>query len=65
MGKGVSRNIRSARKDAGLTQEQLAKRVGVTVQAISYLELGRADPRLNTLRKIARATKTPLAELVA
>lgn len=65
MASRVSRNIRSARGNANLTRKQLAKRIGVTVQALSYLELGYGDPRLSTLRKIARATKRPLAELVA
>lgn len=45
-----------ARVEAGMTQEQLAVAIGTKQQAISRLERGRSDPKLSTLRSIARAT---------
>jgi transcriptional regulator with XRE-family HTH domain len=42
--------VRSARGRAGLTQAQLAERMGTTQSAVSRLEGGRDEPRLPTLR---------------
>lgn len=44
--------IRSARRKAGLTQEQLAGRIGSTKNYISRLENGRSDIEVATLWKI-------------
>jgi transcriptional regulator with XRE-family HTH domain len=46
----------AARKAAGLSQATLAARIGSTQSAVARLEAGRASPRLETLRRIARAT---------
>lgn len=45
--------MREARRAAGLTQVQLADRLGMQQADISRLELGRADPRLTTLMRLA------------
>lgn len=45
--------LRTARKDAGLSQSALAERVGVSQPALSQIESGNNDPRLSTVRKIA------------
>ena len=42
-----------ARKDAGLTQQELAKRTGIAQSDISKLERGNANPSLRTLRRLA------------
>ncbi|MFV0635709.1 helix-turn-helix domain-containing protein [Mitsuokella sp.] len=42
-----------ARKDAGLTQQELAKRTGIAQSDISKLESGNANPSLRTLRRLA------------
>ena len=44
--------VRRERKKAGLTQEQLAERVGTNKQYISRLENDKSDVELNTLRKV-------------
>ena len=41
------RRLRRARKDAGVTQEQLAKRLGVTQSAVSKCE--RAERRIDVI----------------
>ncbi|MDH7555724.1 MAG: CBS domain-containing protein [Candidatus Methanosuratincola sp.] len=43
------------RKKAGLTQEQLAKKAGVSQALIARIEAGTIDPRISTLRKILEA----------
>lgn len=49
-----------ARKRAGLTQQQLARRMKTTQAAIARLESGRAKPSTRTLERVAAATGTRL-----
>jgi ribosome-binding protein aMBF1 (putative translation factor) len=56
----LSATLLSARVAAGLTQEQLAKRMKTTQSVIARLETGRAMPSTRTLQKLARATGTEL-----
>ena len=58
--KHVGGRIRAARKDAGLTQDQLAGMVDKSVETISNLERGHTAPSLETLGQIAIALKHPL-----
>ncbi|MDY4410973.1 MAG: helix-turn-helix transcriptional regulator [Prevotella sp.] len=44
--------LKEERKKAGLTQEQLAERIGTKKSYISKLENGRADVQLSTLFRI-------------
>ena len=47
--------IRQARESEGLTQEQLADRIGTKKTAISHLENHAEDIKLSTLRKVTEA----------
>lgn len=47
--------LRQAREAAGLTQEQLADRIGTKKTAISRLENHAEDIKLSTLRKVSDA----------
>lgn len=47
--------IRAARGEAGLTQRQLAERLGTTQSAIARWESGRDVPRLDKFDQILRA----------
>ena len=49
-----------ARMNAGLTQTELADRIGTTQSAIARLEGGGVSPSLATLRRYAEATGTTL-----
>jgi len=48
----ISEILREARKEAKMTQEQLAEKVGTKKSYISRLENGKCDIQLSTLYKI-------------
>ena len=47
--------IAQARINAGLTQQQLAEKIGVSQKMISAWEAGYRNPKLETVRKLADA----------
>jgi predicted transcriptional regulator len=47
--------VRQARERLGITQAELAARIGSTQPAIARLEAGGVSPSLATLRRIAAA----------
>ena len=47
--------LKQARKDAGLTQDQIAKELQTTKSVISRMENHATDIRLSTLEKFAKA----------
>lgn len=47
--------IRQARKDSGITQQQLAEQVGVTKSYISRIESGSIEPSAALFLRIIRA----------
>lgn len=49
-----------ARAQAGLTQEQVAQRMGTTQAVVARLESGRVKPSTRTLERFAKATGTKL-----
>lgn len=49
-----------ARTRAGLTQEELAARMGTTQSVVARLESGRGKPSTRTLERYAKATGTKL-----
>lgn len=51
----LSREIRQLRESHGLSQRDLAERVGTTQSAIARLEAGKISPTLPTLDRIAVA----------
>ncbi len=53
--------IRSARKQARLSQQELSEAIGVSDKAISAYEVGRSAPRLKVLTKISVATNQSLS----
>lgn len=58
----IGARIKALRKQAGLTQEQLAERVGLDSRHLSRLEVGRHFPSLDSLELIASALNVPLVE---
>lgn len=62
--KTICKRIRKYRHDAGLTQEDLAEKVGVSRVYIGYVEQGRNTPSLEILSKIAKSLKVRLSDIV-
>jgi transcriptional regulator with XRE-family HTH domain len=63
-GVALADRIRQLRRKAGLSQEQLAFRAGVTTSVIRKLEQGQADnPQWTTIRAIARILDASLDDL--
>ncbi len=50
----MKNRLRELREERGLTQEELAKALGVTRQTIIAIEKGRYDPSLRLAFKMAR-----------
>ncbi len=61
---GIGMKIQNARRQAGLTQEQLAARVYVTRQAVSRWETGESEPGIDMRKLLARVLDVPVAFLL-
>lgn len=53
---GVPRMIRNARREAQMTQAELARRLGVSQPAVAKLERPGANPTVETLERVLSAT---------
>lgn len=60
----LSERIKKARKDAKLTQDQMAGQLGITKGAVSQWEAGKTEPRNDMLKKISKVTGRPMAWLM-
>lgn len=65
MRKRFAANLRRARKDAGISQEELASRCELHRTEVSLLERGGREPRLGTLMKLSAALGTTPEALAA
>ena len=61
----TGQRIKAARKKAGMTQADLAKKLGISYVNISQLEKDQRSPKLETLQRIAAALSVPVQELIA
>jgi len=59
MKEGVTNRVKEIRQELGLTQEDLAKKVGVSRQSISSIERGRYMPRLPLALKLIGLFQPP------
>lgn len=62
--KTIGRNIRMVRKATGISQTELANRVGNNKSAISRYENGMQKPSLDTLMRVADALDVDPADLL-
>lgn len=59
-----ARNLKQARLNAKLTQEQLAEKLHVTRQSVSGWELGRTEPDFETAGRLAEVFGTNVSSLL-
>ncbi len=60
----VGKQIRKFRKERGLTQKELAERVNVATGTIQQYELGKREPKLAILQRVALALGVRIEDLV-
>ena len=60
----LAENIRSYRKNRGLTQEQLAERLGITLGTVSKWERGSSEPDLGFLMDLAELFQVSVDALI-
>ncbi len=61
----IGDRIRAARKAAELSQEEVARRAGLSLKGMGEIERGDVeDPHISSLAKIARALEVPVEDLV-
>lgn len=61
--KRIGARIAALRKARGMTQDQLACRMEVSIPYLSGIERGKENPTLNTLINLAQALNLELSEL--
>ena len=59
----MKNNIGDIRKSLALSQEDLAKKTGVSRQTINSIENGKFDPSLGLVFKLIDALEKPLNEI--
>ena len=62
--KTIGKNIRAARKEAGLTQEQIAEQLKMSQLHFGRLERGERPASLEQIALIAQTLRVPLASLL-
>ena len=60
----VGEVLRTRRRDAGMSQGELARRVGVTAASICYYESGRRTPSLTTLLRLKSALEFSMKDCI-
>ena len=59
----LGRSIKLCRTNRGLSQEDLARKVGLSASYISLIEKGDRDPAVSTAEKIATVLGVPMSLL--
>lgn len=60
----LGKNIRKLRKGAGLSQEKLGEITGLNQTYISDIELGKRNPSIRNIEKVAKALNVTASELI-
>ncbi len=56
--------IRTMREHKGLTQKGLALKAKMSITYLCNVELGKVDPSLSTLRRLAKTLKVKVVDLL-
>lgn len=60
----IGENIRRYRKEKNMTQKDLGDYIGISNTYLSDLEVGRTNPSIKTLKKIAAALEISYIDLL-
>jgi transcriptional regulator with XRE-family HTH domain len=60
----LGRNLQRLRKEKGLTQEQLAEKLGISLTYMGYFEIGHRVPNLKMMVKIADILDVKVKDLI-
>jgi len=60
----LGKRIKAAREKRGLSQEELAAAAHISRGYLARLEIGRHDPTVGTLERIARALRVKIGDLL-
>ena len=60
----VAENLRQLRLNSGMTQKQVAEKIGVTRQAVSNYESGRTRPDIDMLLRLSEVYGTDIDDMV-
>ncbi|GGG99456.1 helix-turn-helix domain-containing protein [Silvibacterium dinghuense] len=55
--------LREIRHAQGLTQEELAEKASISLNFLNLIERGQRGPSFDSIERLARALKRPVAEL--
>ena len=56
--------LKAMRIERGLTQCELAKRVGISQPSLCNIENGKINPTISTLKKLAKALECHVSDLI-
>lgn len=62
--KNLGKNIKKRRKELGLTQQELADKLNISLNFMGKIEVAFSKPSLDTLIEIADKLEIPVYELV-
>jgi len=60
--KAFGQQLAAVRKSRGMTQQELAEKLDISLVSIGYIETGKRWPRLSTLHRIAAVLNVQLAD---
>jgi len=58
------KSLKAIRQAQGISLRKLGERAGASYVTLARIEAGIYDPRLSTLRKVARALKVTVAQVI-
>lgn len=61
---GINKRIRAFRKLKGMTQIELAEKIGVSVSVLGSVERGTRGPNLSLLEKLSKELNVEIDELL-
>ncbi len=60
----LGKNVKKARENTGLTQEQLAEKTGIHMSYVSRIERGLVNPSFDILENLAKVLKVKSSDLL-